>query len=202
MSEEQRAIVKLTDAQGRTGAAYDTPLQWGPGVTHTVPLWSGAMCQSGVLHCYEGATVRDALALAILRAPQDGCFGQTARAWVCEGSGRHVTNGIKSGYETLSTVREIPLPEATTEQRVECAIRIAWEVCDDPAWRAWAQAWLDGTDRTEEAAMAARAAARSAARSAAAVAARAADEGVDVAAIAGSVLLPEWTDTEGVGNSE
>ena len=182
---EQRAIVKLTNAQGQTGAPYGTPLQWGLGVTHTVP-WGGVLCKSGVLHCYEAATVRDALALAILRDPEDGRFGSTARAWVCEGSGRHVRNGIKSGYETLTTVREIPLPQVTTEQRVECAIRLAWEVCDEPGWRAWAQAWLDGSDRTDAAAWAA---------------ADAADAGVDVAAISGSVLLPEWTDEGGDGGA-
>jgi hypothetical protein len=213
--------------------------------------WGGVLCKSGVLHCYEAATVRDALALAILRDPEDGRFGSTARAWVCEGSGRHVRNGIKSGYETLTTVREIPLPQVTTEQRVECAIRLAWEVCDEPGWRAWAQAWLDGSDRTDAAAWAAadaaadaavdaavraavRAAARAAVRAAWAAAdaaagaaawaavraadaaawaadaaadgaawaaADAADAGVDVAAISGSVLLPEWTDEGGDGGA-
>jgi hypothetical protein len=137
------------------------------------------LCCTGVLHCYEGAIVRDALALAILRDPNDGGFGATARAWVCRGSGQHVTNGIKSGYETLTTVREIPLPQVTTEQRVECAIRLAWEICDEQEWRAWAQAWLDGSDCSETAARAAAEAARA---------------GVDVAAVAGVVLLPEWED--------
>ena len=180
---EHRAIVKLTNAQGQTRGG----MQWGPGVTHTVP-WGGVLCKSGVLHCYEAATVRDALALAILRDPEDGGFGATARAWVCEGSGQHVTNGIKSGYETLSTAREIPLPQVTTEQRVECAIRIAWEACDESGWRAWAQAWLDGSDRTDAAADGA--------------AWAAADAGVDVAAISGSVLLPEWVDSEEADSGE
>ena len=211
---EQPAIVKLTNAQGQTGAPYGTPLQWGLGVTHTVFEWGGMLCRTGALHCYEGAIVRDALALAILRDPNDGGFGATARAWVCEGSGQHVTNGIKSGYETLTTVREIQLPAVSIEQRVECAIRLAWEVCDEPAWRAWAQAWLDGSDRTDaaawaadvdavDAADAADAAALEAARAADA-ALEAADAGVDVdvAAISGSVLLPEWIDSEEAGSGE
>ena len=185
---EQPAIVKLTNAQGQTGAPYGTPLQWGPGVTHAVE-YTGALCSAGVLHAYEASSLRDALALAMLLDPEDGEFGSTARAWVCEGSGQHVTNGIKSGYETLTTVREIQLPAVSIEQRVECAIRVAWEVCDDPVWRAWATRWLDGTDRSEEAAEAA------AAWSAAWEAAEAA--GVDVAAIAGPVLLPEWKDEGG-----
>ena len=219
---EQRAIIKVTNAQGQTRGG----MQWGPGVTHTVPKWGGVLCATGVLHCYEAATVRDALALAILRDPEDGGFGSTARAWVCEGSGQHVTNGIKSGHETLTTVREIQLPAVSIEQRVECAIRLAWEVCDEPGWRAWAEGWLDGSDRSDVAARAAaeawaaRSAARSAARAAARAAVRAAwaaeawaagwaadaaadaagwaaDAGVDVAAISGSVLLPEWTDEGG-----
>ena len=174
---EHRAIVKLTDAQGQTRGG----MQWGPGVTHAVE-YTGALCSAGVLHAYEASSLRDALALAILRDPEDGGFGSTARAWVCRGSGQHVSNGIKSGHETLTTVREIQLPAVSIEQRVECAIRLAWEVCDEPGWRAWAQAWLDGSDRTDAAAWAA---------------ADAADAGVDVAAISGSVLLPEWTDEGG-----
>jgi hypothetical protein len=155
MSEQKRGAIKLTDVQGCTGSAYDTPLQWGTGVTHTVPEWGGVLCRDGVLHCYEAGSLRDALALALLRDPNDAHLGKTARAWVCEGSGRHVRNGIKSGYETLTTVREIPLPQVTTEQRAECAIRCVWEcrAGADADWRAWATAWLDGTDRTEAAAM-------------------------------------------------
>lgn len=170
---EQRAIIKLTNAQGQTRGG----MQWGPGVTHAVE-YTGALCSAGVLHAYEASSLRDAL--AILRDPEDGGFGSTARAWVCEGSGQHVTNGIKSGYETLTTVREIQLPAVSIEQRVECAIRLAWEVCDEPGWRAWAEGWLDGSDRSDVAARAAaeawaaRSAARAAARSAARSAARAA----------------------------
>jgi len=189
---EQRAIVKLTNAQGQTRGG----MQWGPGVTHTVPEWGGVLCAAGVLHCYEAATVRDALALAILRDPQDGTFGATARAWVCDGSGQHVTNGIKSGYETLTTVREIQLPAVSIEQRVECAIQLAWEVCDDPSWRQWTQAWLDGIDRSRAGAVAA------AAEEAAAEAAAAAKAGVDTAEIAGRVLLPEGVDSEEADDGE
>ena len=178
---EHRAIVKLTDAQGQTRGG----MQWGPGVTHAVE-YTGALCSAGVLHAYEASSLRDALALAILRDPEDGGFGSTARAWVCRGSGQHVSNGIKSGHETLTTVREIQLPAVSIEQRVECAIRLAWEVCDEPGWRAWAEGWLDGSDRTDAAAWAA-------ADAAADAAVRVADAGVDVAAISGSVLLPEWT---------
>ena len=220
---EQRAIVKLTNAQGQTRGG----MQWGPGVTHTVPEWGGVLCAAGVLHCYEAGSLRDALALAILRDPQDANFGATARAWVCEAAGQRVSNGLKAGYKTLTTLREIPLPVVTTEQRVECAIRLAWEVCDEPGWRAWAQAWLDGSDCSETAARAAEAAAwaaweaaeaartartaaawaaAEAARTAAAWAAEAAAEaaraGVDVAAVAGVVLLPEWEDDKEADSGE
>lgn len=42
------AAVKLTDADGCTGSAYDTPLQWGAMVTHTVPEWGGSTCALSV----------------------------------------------------------------------------------------------------------------------------------------------------------
>lgn len=55
----------------------------------------------------------------------------------------------------------VALPEITTEQRVEIAIRCAMLVCDDEDWRAWADSWLCGSDRAaaEAAAWAAEAAA-------------------------------------------
>ena len=106
-------------------------------------------------------------------------------------------NGIKIGCAELTTIERIEVPEPTTEQCVEFAIRCAWEVCDEPEWRRWATAWLDGTDRSEDAADARAAwdarAAEWAARAAvwaarAARAARAADAGADVNAIAVRVM--------------
>lgn len=41
----------------------------------------------------------------------------------------------------------------TAEQNVEKAIRAAAGVYDDAVWQRWAERWLDGTDRSAEAAL-------------------------------------------------
>lgn len=40
----------------------------------------------------------------------------------------------------------------STEQQIRCAIGCAWLVTDNLKWRAWARAWVNGTDRTPMAA--------------------------------------------------
>jgi len=210
-------------------------VQWGPGVSRTVPHWTGEIGSAGVLHCYEAATLRNALALALLRDPADArlSYSTRPRAWVCEGSGRHVTDGLKAGYETLTTVRAIALPRVTTEDAVTIGLRLwcEWAEEDDVHIRQWVAAWLDGSDRSYGSAKCAhtrtidlrlgrKGGLRSPAlitisslshcahlrdngladwwfwsRSCAASSARRANgAGVDVAAMAGSVLLPEWLD--------
>jgi len=42
--------------------------------------------------------------------------------------------------------------EVTTDQRIRYAILCAMEVCTDPIWRKWADAWITRIDRTEAAA--------------------------------------------------
>ncbi len=64
----------------------------------------------------------------------------------------------------------------------EDAIRAAMPTCDDPAWCKWANAWLDGSDRSRESAYAASAAADAASAAADAYAAYAAAYAADASA--------------------
>ena len=159
---------KLTDANDRTKGG----LQWGPGVTHSVD-WGGKRCEAGCLHYYAHPL------LAGFFDPAHANFGPDAHLWSCEPSGQMVTDGTKSGCETLTTIERIELPAWTTEQRVQLAVRLSLRVYSRPDYVRWANAWLDGSDRsaTSESAWAAWAA-ESAARAAAesAWAARAAAE--------------------------
>lgn len=176
MTHEQ-TVVKLTDAQRQTGAAYGAPLQWGPGVTHEVAEWSGELCTTGVLHAYSAGMLRDAVALAVLMDSTHGGYGADARLWVCSAEGRSVSDGTKSGHTRLTTLRELPLPKVTIDQRVEVAIRCAQQSPGQTnEWTTWAAAWLDGTGRSAWAAA-------DAAWAAAADAARA-DAAADAAAVA------------------
>jgi hypothetical protein len=78
------------------------------------------------------------------------------------------TDGLKCWTtEPLTIVAEKPLPEITTAQRAHWAILVSLEVPQPEGYRAWAEGWLSGADRSAEAAMAARAAAAEAAWAAA-----------------------------------
>jgi len=160
-------VYKLTDDNLRTRGGY----QWTVGVPAETS-GEGDLCSSGWLHAY-----RDPL-LAVLFAPIH-VPKSYVRLWEAEADGDIRDDGTKIGCTQLTLVREIERPVATPAQRVRWAILCAWEVCDDPAWRRWAAAWLDGSDRS---AWAARAAWASAAEEAAELAAWAATAAAERAA--------------------
>ena len=153
---------KLTNQDGRTRG--DT--QWGQGVTHTAEGDGTDLCSDGVIHYYDSAL------LAVLMNPIHAGI-QNPRLWEAEGE-TTASDGLKGGCRSLTTLREIPLPVVTPEQRAKFGILCAMEVYHDSSWRRWARGWLDGTDRSEAAAWAAEAAVRAAAAEEAAAAARAA----------------------------
>ena len=153
---------KLTNQKSQTRGAT----QWGPGITHTAN-GQGELCGPGWLHAYT-----DPL-LAIFLNPIHANIAKP-RLWRCEGTVGATDHGLKVGTSSLTTLEEVPLPKMTTEQRVRFAILCAKRVCTDPDWNHWADAWLDGTARSAEAAWAAKDAAAEAAMEAAAQAARAA----------------------------
>lgn len=143
-------LYKLTDENGRTYGGC----QWGPGVTNTAP-GNGPLCSPAWIHAYT-----DPL-LAVMLNSIHGNFA-APRLWECEGEIGANDRGLKVGCTTLTTLREIPVPAVTTEQRVKFAILCALQVYNAPAFVDWAQAWLDGTDQsmsTARAAWVARAAA-------------------------------------------
>lgn len=132
---------KLTNQFGKS----HSETQWGENVTHTTN-GGGELCGAGWLHYYEHPL------LAVLLNPVHADFWP-ARLWECrpEGSIKH-DRGLKSGCTQLTTLREIPLPEVTPEQRVRFAIFCALAVNRSPAFVAWAEKWVSGADRTGESA--------------------------------------------------
>lgn len=121
-------LYKLTDSSYRTRRG----MRWGDGVTNHAEPGEPALCSPTVLHAYASPL------LAVLLAPIHVSFDDM-RLWEAEGE-IAVSDGTKVGCKTLTTVREIPLPTVTTEQRVKFAILCALEVYDDPAFAAWASA--------------------------------------------------------------
>ena len=160
-------LYKLTNGSGMTRGNT----QWRENVTHRAKEKGSELCTGQVVHAY-----RDPY-LAVFHDPIGVSYGDTALMW--EAKGKVVADdGLKVGCKSLTTLRQIPLPVLTTEQRVEIAIRISLLVYKETSYVAWAEAWLSGKDRTRAAvaaywaanwaaARAARAAAEAAARVAA-----------------------------------
>ena len=134
-------VYKLTNQNMQT--ANNT--QWGEGVTHTAtgPL---EMCENG-FHAYP-----DPL-MAVFMNPVHANI-KNPKLFDSIGSGDKINGGTKLCFEKFTTVKEIPVPQLSTEQRVEIAIRLvlATQTNLSESYKAWAENWLNGTDRTNESA--------------------------------------------------
>lgn len=135
-------LYKLTDEKGKT-RAKGNELQWGEGVTHIAKGVGSELCTDGVIHAYEHPLI------AIVLCPIHAAFDEL-RLWEAEGEIVAREGQLKCGVKTLTTVREIPVPEITLEQRVRFAISCALEVCQEEYFVQWAQKWLNGEDRRKD----------------------------------------------------
>ena len=137
-------VYKLTDQNLQTYGSY----QWEPGVARETD-GNGGLCGPGWLHYYH-----DPL-LAVLLNPIHADIANPI-LWEAEADGLHRDDrGLKGGCTRLTLIRQVDLPQITTEQRVRFGILCAKVICDNPAWNAWADRWLDGSDRSQESAWAA-----------------------------------------------
>ena len=153
-------LYKLTDQHDQTYGGC----QWGEGVTIKTN-GEGGLCGPGFTHWYT-----DPL-LAVLLNPIHGNYNlETAHLWEGEGEVVKTNHGLKAGCTAATTLRRIPLPVVTLEQKVRFGILCAMEVYQCEDFTAWANAWLSGLDRSEASAEAAAAAARAAGASARAAA--------------------------------
>ena len=156
---------KLTDKDGRTHGGC----QWGEGVRNTATGEGTGLCTDGVIHYYA-----DPL-LAVFANPIQGKYDpETMILWEFEPDSEVNGDALKKACKSGVTVKPIPIPEITTEQRVEIGIRAVKLVCKDKKWNTWADKWLSGKDRSADAARAVEAAAGPAWVARAAAAARAA----------------------------
>jgi hypothetical protein len=119
-----------------------------------------SLCNSSWLHAYEDPYV--AAFMYVIHV-----YYSNPRFFKAEGNGKFLSDGTKCGVTKLRLLEEIPLPTITTEQRVKIAILCALEVCHEASFVTWANNWLSGKDRSEDAAAAYADAAYNAARAAA-----------------------------------
>ncbi len=145
-------VYKITDKDGYTRRNQPDETLWGENITHKAKAKGRELCSSQIIHGYKDPY------LAVLMNPIHGSYdAKTMLLW--EAKGRVVADdGTKSGCKTLTTIKQIPVPQFTTEQLVEIAIRCAMKVCTDGKFQEWALNWITGKNRTANAACAAYAA--------------------------------------------
>ena len=134
-------MFKLTDQDMRTHGGF----QWRLGEMRRVENYTGVACGTGALHSY-----RDPL-LAIFMNPIHANFSNP-RLFEAQTGVKVKSVELKWISEKLTLIKEIPVPEMTREQRVEISIRICKLLHKDANWNAWADKWLDGSDRSVESA--------------------------------------------------
>ena len=135
-------VYKLTDQNMQTYNGY----QWVPGETRTTD-GTGGLCGPGWLHAYT-----DPL-LAVLLNPIHANI-KTPRLFRCTASGEMRNDkGLKVGYTSLTLDEELPLPEISMTHHIAFGILCSLEVHHTPGYVKWANAWLDGTDRTKRSAI-------------------------------------------------
>jgi hypothetical protein len=188
-------VYKLTDRNGYTRKGHSNETKWGEGITHRAK-GSGGLCSSGCIHAYTSPE------LAVLLNPIHAAIPNPLM-FMGEMDITHRDNSdMKVGGKSLTTDKQIPLPDISTRQRVIFAILCADAVLDLSAkhmppkaiekladWRRWRDDYISGKIPANAARAAARAAAYAAdaARAAAdadyaAYAARAAAYAADAAA--------------------
>ena len=127
-------LYKLTNELGQT---YNKT-QWGEGVEHTAS-GRGPLCADGWLHAYTHPL------LAVLLNPIHAGI-KRSQLWEAEGEVGAEDHGLKVGCTRLRTVRQIPVPEVTTEQRVRFGLLCALAVYHEPGFERWARSWMDVTE--------------------------------------------------------
>ncbi|MDD4242899.1 MAG: hypothetical protein PHG08_01170, partial [Bacilli bacterium] len=157
-------IYKLTDQNLQTYNGF----QWELGVAAPELPAGGDLCSSSYYHAYTSPLL--AVFLNSIHADIEN-----PKMFEAEGFGELADDhGLKVGYKSMVLVKELELPAVTLTNRIAFGILCSLEVYKEPAFVTWAENWLNGTDRTIEAAWAAARAAWAAARAARAWAARAA----------------------------
>jgi len=138
-------LCKLTDQDMKTHKGF----QWELGVPSPVLPPGGKLCSGSFYHYYSHPY------LAVLLNPVHANF-ENPRLFLIKAEGEIVSDkGLKFGCKSMALLEEIPLPKITVTQKIAFAILCAKQVCKDEAWNAWADKWLSGEDRSEDAAWAA-----------------------------------------------
>ena len=142
-------LTKLTDQDGKTRTGLPTETQWGENITHKATGDPIILCTNRAIHWYADET------LAVLFNPVHARIPHPI-GWEVVVQGETVQGTTKCGSHQVTTIRRIPLPKFTTNQRIAFGIMAALELTDQPPkFILWADKWLSGEDRSTDAADAA-----------------------------------------------
>ena len=133
----RRQPCKLMRDDNTTGIA--NRLHWGEGVNNRIFKYGYELRTNQVIHFYDHP----------LQATFFSPIHVTDYTKLREVThySKMVSDGTKCAAKSVTTGKEIPIPEITIEQRVEIAIRCALKVHPEPEFVAWANKWLSGEDR-------------------------------------------------------
>ncbi len=130
--------------------------QWGENITHRAIGTGCNLCTNDVIHVYDHPLK------AAFFNPAHASFNNPI-LWKCRVRKVVANDGTKVGVKECTTLKRLPLPEITINQRIRAAILAVLLVYKEDSYVTWANNWLSGKDRSAEAAgAAARAAAGSA----------------------------------------
>ena len=135
----EQTLYKLTNENGCTFGCT----RWGPGIKNVA---TGDQRQDlysdGWIHAYESPL------LAVLMNPLHAAF-QNPKLWEARGVIGKREGQLQCGCRTVTTIRELPLPAVTEEQRIRFAIYCALAVSTNEYFITWAHNWLNGVGRSE-----------------------------------------------------
>jgi hypothetical protein len=134
-------LYQLTDEHGRTPNGR----KWGMYTEHIADE-AGGECSDGLLFAYADPM------LALLCNPLRGAC-QRPVLWEADGDVCAIDCGLRVECTRLTTIRKIPIVDVTPEHRAGFAILCASQVFYGRRWSRWAEAWLQGQDRSQEAAI-------------------------------------------------
>lgn len=138
-------VYKLTDQNLQTYGGF----QWQEGVWAPKLSGNGSLCGPGFYHAYTHPLLAEFLNPAHANFPDP-------ILWLAEAKGNKVEdNGLKLGFLEMKIVSRILLAKPTVIQRVFFALLCAKEVYQEASFVEFAEKYLKGEDRSENAAWAA-----------------------------------------------
>lgn len=123
-------------------------MKWEIGKTNVATGKGNNLCTDGVLHCYSDPE------LAIILNPVHADI-TNPRLFEIECDAIVADDGTKQGSKSQTILRELPIPNISTNTKVIFAILCAKAVYTEQSFISWAMNWLNGHDRTHTAADAA-----------------------------------------------